>query len=474
MLSGEKLKVAKGYIDRDPQIVSDLENEYIRASSFARSKQRKIVGGGLLVGFAVVLMLSSIAFYQQRTASKLSEERTRITDVIDDIRAKEAEIAAIAPDRVASVIVEELRQRPQDIDELSTGVLRRLDAKESADAIANVRGQIQDKIDRGLLTSITAGPNRGKLEIVQRPSTRLFSVGFATDRRDENTADVNFRFGSRRSQLTFGVANFDVTSTELTPLFSRIGEPVIAIRDVSVVPRNRFVSEAKGPDTETADAVLLVPGFNTTFVEALRRAGRLFYTLNLRSVSILFSWPSGGQTFAYQADLENARFSSPDLLGLVDLLPEQGVRKVSAIAEGMGGQVLLDTLRTLQTRGRGYRLDQVILFLPDIDSMIFDRTLRDVSGVAERVTVYVDPNSTPLLVSKLYNGSPRAGVEVGKLATINRVEVVVTSELGPSRLFVGTDLTRPDVVADVAAVLRGVSVEQRVLQKRDDGAWLLK
>jgi hypothetical protein len=195
LLSGEKLKVAKGYIDRDPQIVSDLENEYIRASSFARSKQRKIVGGGLLVGFAVVLMLSSIAFYQQRTASKLSEERTRITDVIDDIRAKEAEIAAIAPDRVASVIVEELRQRPQDIDELSTGVLRRLDAKESADAIANVRGQIQDKIDRGLLTSIAAGPNRGKLEIVQRPSTRLFSVGFATDRRDENTADVNFRFG---------------------------------------------------------------------------------------------------------------------------------------------------------------------------------------------------------------------------------------------------------------------------------------
>ncbi len=57
------------------------------------------------------------------------------------------------------------------------------------------------------------------------------------------------------------------------------------------------------------DVLVFVPGYNVSFVNAVRRTAQLAYDLDFGGVPVLYSWPSAGSAAAYVADGAAADFS---------------------------------------------------------------------------------------------------------------------------------------------------------------------
>jgi predicted acylesterase/phospholipase RssA len=437
----EKASAAEDWTGRQIVMVA-------RSLDIAVRRRMRILDARDWVSYAIVFYFCSIALVINSPLIvqqiRLSQERAQLTNVIQDLQVKDAEVAAIEPNRISSVLVEELKGEPVTANQLILRVLRRLGLRENVETIALVRGQIDRQVANGLLTRNPDGPD-GERYALANVDIKTISLIFGTDRMDERTSDFNIRFGSKGSILQFGVAGIEVVRAKST-------DEVVTVRGLSVFSSASAAFQSLGNASRSSGAIIFVHGFNTGFVEALRVAGRLFYDLALDSTPAVFSWPSDGTVINYLRDVESVQFASAHFVGFVDSLREQGIDTISVIASGIGGQILLAGMRDLRSRGRERQLNQAIFVAPDISQELFVRTMQETLGVAERVTVYVNPNDRAPRISQAINQSQRLTVPI-----VSGVDTVIVSDR-ESGLFGGVSLASRAIIRDLSEVLRGTQV----------------
>ena len=181
-------------------------------------------------------------------------------------------------------------------------------------------------------------------------------------------------------------------------------------------------------------ALVFVHGFNTTFDTALYRAAGIAHELKFDGPVFIYSWPSAGHVVRYAYDTESAAGAKPFLGGFLKLvMGETGASSVTIIAQGLGAAPVMEALAAIKGElPAGAAVSDVILAAPDLDRETFATRVRNLAGVAGRVTLYAAASDRALNISRRYAGAvPRAGdVPDGGPMVLAGVETVDITEAG--------------------------------------------
>lgn len=181
-------------------------------------------------------------------------------------------------------------------------------------------------------------------------------------------------------------------------------------------------------------ALVFVHGFNTTFDNGVYRTAQIAYDLKFDGAPFLYSWPSGGGVASYTYDRESAGQAVPFMREFLELvIKETGAKSVSVIAHSMGNQPTLQVLKDIKASSPpGVLINQIILAAPDVDRDNFENIAREISGLANGITLYAAANDRALGVSRRFNGGvPRAGdvPDAGPIVTpgVDTIDVTAVS-----------------------------------------------
>jgi len=159
-------------------------------------------------------------------------------------------------------------------------------------------------------------------------------------------------------------------------------------------------------------AIVFVHGYNTTFDNGIYRTAQIAYDLKFDGAPFHYSWPSGGGLSSYTYDRESSGQSVPYMREFFDLvIKESGAKKISVIAHSMGNQPALQVLRDIKSSSPpGVVISQIILAAPDVDRDNFENIAKEISGLANGITLYAASNDFALNASRRFHGGvPRAG-----------------------------------------------------------------
>jgi esterase/lipase superfamily enzyme len=294
---------------------------------------------------------------------------------------------------------------------------------------------------------------------------------YATDRQ----RSAKGFYGSERGTLELGVATVSI------PIDNRVGtlpqprwwrlefthDPTRHVIVLSAESRERQVvlddlRHALADDPESG-VLLYVHGYNTTFVDAARRAAQLAYDLKYRGVPMVYSWPSIGRVLRYTADETNVTWSQPHLEELlrmlIDYIPSI---TLDIIAHSMGTRAVMGAVGALNLNPGASPLRHLVLAAPDIDADTFREVAAKFTGRARRFTLYASSRDWALWFSRRFHGYTRAG-ESGEHLVIVRptldtidASLVDTSLMGHS--YYGDNRS---IVSDIFAMLRGQDAPPR-------------
>lgn len=241
-----------------------------------------------------------------------------------------------------------------------------------------------------------------------------------------------------------------------------------------------------------ADLLILLHGFGSTLQDSLERAAQLkvAWGTPARPLEVaVFSWPSDGRTLlprlssgfrlAYFNDRSDAEASreaiSRALRRLVDYfrrLPEEEAcgRRMHLVAHSMGNYALR---HALQSFARDYRpgamprlFENIFLMAADEDDDAFEepRKFGRLPELASAVHVYFASNDLALTISDATKSNPDRLGSTGPRTLSDLPRKVVLVDCAPVADVPGlADAThqyyraRPEVVADVQAVLAGAA-----------------
>lgn len=277
-------------------------------------------------------------------------------------------------------------------------------------------------------------PGAGSPPETEKEGFDIVPVYFGTDRAEAAT-EKRLDYGTNRGRkLTLGQALVTVPKAHIQPTIERPWAIRIPYFDITVY------EEAEDPDkhftmkelkTQTREellalvrerlskserfkdhALIFVHGYNTTFDSGIYRTAQIAYDLKFDGAPFHYSWPSGGGLASYTYDRESAGQSVPYMRDFFDLvIKESGAKKVSVIAHSMGNQPALQVLKDIKASSPpGIVISQIILAAPDVDRDNFENIAREISGLANGITLYAASNDKALSVSRRFNGGvPRAG-----------------------------------------------------------------
>ena len=163
--------------------------------------------------------------------------------------------------------------------------------------------------------------------------------------------------------------------------------------------------------------LLVINGFREAFPSALCKTAFLAHVLDINTPVMVFDWPGdqGSSLRGYRRARGVAQASGAELAAMLELIVEE-VRpeRLWMIANSMGGQVVVDAFHLLD-RNADYsdsqtEIENVVLTAPDVDHAEFnDSFKKEMTNLAENVTVYVSSNDRALLASRLINRGLRLG-----------------------------------------------------------------
>jgi esterase/lipase superfamily enzyme/Tfp pilus assembly protein PilF len=274
---------------------------------------------------------------------------------------------------------------------------------------------------------------------------KQFPIYFGTNRkRDPNQKRI--AFGSERDlgELTLGVVTV-VVPPPTPPLSTgkrgggNAEEPELRLSDVRQLA-------IQPPELETADqiaraarerlarartylgqALVYVHGYNTSFDNAIRRAGQLAYDLNFDGPVFAFSWPSRERLLSYIGDGKAARFSAPSLREfLKSVVAQTNAKRIHIIAHSMGNEVLNLALGNIDPQTlEKLNFGEIVLASPDLDPDDFQQKFLPLQKLGATSTVYAASSDWALWTSSVLSDSPPLGyIPAG----------------GPRRLVAGIDL----------------------------------
>jgi esterase/lipase superfamily enzyme len=223
--------------------------------------------------------------------------------------------------------------------------------------------------------------------------------------------------------------------------------------------------------------LLFVHGFNVEYAAAMRRTGQIVYDLGFGGVAMCYSWPSQGDFTAYPVDRQNADWTVPHLVKVLQELQQvESFEKVHVIAHSMGTHVLTRALSEITDPAFQLKLNNVILAAPDIDADIFrEQILPKIRGKAQRLTMYASSGDTALNLSTKFNGSRRLGLSGDGLVVVPELmDTVDASQIDTSLIGHSYYGSQKVVVEDLfKLVMKGLLPEQRSLKHGVLGQWEL-
>ena len=340
------------------------------------------------------------------------------------------------------------------------------------------------------------------------PGPRLETVHFATNRNLLNEAAGEFgdlynpdgpycvRYGSAEIEVaadpwedSYGVRSVTVAPERMLPRGAPAGEVEIRGSDEVYAGLRERMGDRK------ADLLILIHGFDCTFQLALRRAAMLkvLYATEERPLEVaVFAWPSDGHTFvpklssgfrlAYMNDRIDAEASREALARalrrLVDHLknlPEEETcgRRIHLLAHSMGNYVLRCALQSFARDHKPNEMPRVFhnifLMSADEDDDAFETPLKlgRLQELGVHLHVYYALRDVALGISdwtkgntdRLGTAGPRSLSNLPhRLTLVDCTDVSDVPGLGDG--FHQFYRARPEVVADVQAVLAGAAAHR--------------
>ena len=222
--------------------------------------------------------------------------------------------------------------------------------------------------------------------------------------------------------------------------------------------------------------LLVVHGYNTTFRNAVLRAGQMAADMHWQCSTLLFSWSSEGFFNRYAADIERSSYAVPSLMALLRALAAKGL-KTDIMAHSMGARISLNALGQLCRKGAKPLAGEVILAAPDVNAEHgnddFGRFLKQVAPCVGRTTVYASDNDIALMGSqRIHGGIPRAGekpsvaMQYASSGPDGRVDIVDASRAPGDLAGHGYFSLAYEAADDMMGVLAGQAAAQRL---RRDG-----
>ena len=260
--------------------------------------------------------------------------------------------------------------------------------------------------------------------------TRLGEQGayrffFVTNRKPESAdGPVEERFGNQRQErLQFGL--FD-TTIEPSLGIGMLLNPTdwfqneeIQLKKVKLIDQSEFVEQLRKQVQASPLRSLLVNlhGFRERFPSALRKTAFLGHVLDIDSPILSFDWPGnqGSTPRRYLRAQRIAGESGAELAQTLELIIDQvQPDRLWLVANSMGAEVVVHAFNRLYRQGdladTQTEIENVVLTAPDIGKAEFGSQFkRELTAIADNLTVYVSSNDRALLISRLINRGRRLG-----------------------------------------------------------------
>jgi len=245
--------------------------------------------------------------------------------------------------------------------------------------------------------------------------------------------------------------------------------------------------------SERKELTVFVHGYNTSLVENTELLGEMYHYAGRQGVVVNYEWPSAGKLLGYFKDKGNAEHSTRLFRSFVSRIGQMtGAESVRIIAHSAGNPIVVNALKELRLLNKDlnseqlrqkYKISQVVLAAPDMDSMrfmnaVFDRFFE----MAANVTVYAYPKDKALAVSGKLFGTNRVGSALDKLtnwekaalkqaSNLQMVDVTVPQKQYGSLLGHGYFHRDPWVSSDILLGSTIPNAADRGLQKSAEGVF---
>jgi len=307
----------------------------------------------------------------------------------------------------------------------------------------------------------------------------VVQVYYATNRKQNATASPDEHYTGDRGPLSYGVVNValpkshEVGQLEAPSIlrleFTADPDKHVMLQSLTVLDAAAWRAEIGKRATALGNPGILVfiHGYNSTFVDAARRAGQLAFDLRFGGSTVLFSWPSRGATLEYTVDEQAAEWSISDmktvLASLATIAPGT---PIYVIAHSMGNRVFTRGFQALLETDPGKRrpFKQIVLAAPDVDADVFTREIGPaILGKGPRVTLYASSNDKALAASREVHGGYRRLGESGKdLVVLQGLDTVDASTVSTEFLGHSYFGDSDTVMSDLKYVIRkSLPPEQR-------------
>ncbi len=281
-----------------------------------------------------------------------------------------------------------------------------------------------------------------------------------------------------------------------TPLVANVGAPVAAAAGAPAgqTPATgiiAFAKEQSAAKTATAAAaaaapsfgLVLLPGFASTFLDAMRRAAQIASAYKAANV-FCFSWPANGkvQLDDYQADRVDAEKSGQAIadalaqfLATIKAMPPAQRPTIHVVCHSMGAFALRAAVQAIGSshpdliQTRAFEGALLMAADEDDDALSDPARLRPLLALARRTTSYIAGGDLALLVAQVVNGRPRMGHHGPRdLAsfppTVTRIDcsdvAATQGDAGETHFSHQYYRLAPRVIADVVQVIAGKAPNQ--------------
>ncbi len=210
------------------------------------------------------------------------------------------------------------------------------------------------------------------------------------------------------------------------------------------------------------EAVIFVHGYNTNLAEGAYRFTQMQHDFELRSIPILYSWPSAATGSDYLYDRDSILFARTGLETLIDQISDTPVERIVLVGHSMGAQLLMETLRQRAIR-RGAlwpKLNMVSLIAPDLDIDLFRAQARDIGTLPQPFVVFTSGQDRALKFSQWLSGSDDKLGAIDNLDRLSKLDVTVIDTTAVQGAGVNshlTALTSPWMIS----VLKGLRSNRR-------------
>ena len=218
------------------------------------------------------------------------------------------------------------------------------------------------------------------------------------------------------------------------------------------------------------EAFVFIHGYNVKFEDAVRRTAQLARDIDFPGAAVCFSWPSYGLEGAYVLDVRNADDSVVHLRQfLKDVAAKSGAKRVYVIAHSMGNRVLSQAVETAPAifQGPDSVFRHFVLAAPDVDKNLFlTRIAPNLAQCQQKTTLYGSSHDWALVMSKRFNGEPRAGDTKPEITCFKGIDSVDCSQLHSSVLDHSYLCEDPVVLSDLFYVISDKPAAERFGMER--------